>query len=44
MTLNQFNSWKSKGMSEENIGSISKPSSFFAPIFVNHYMLQDVNL
>ena len=30
-------------MPEENIENITKSSSVFAPIFVNHYILPDVN-
>ena len=30
-------------MSEESIENITKSNSFFAPAFVNHYILPDVN-
>ena len=30
--------WKYKGMSEENIESITKSDSNFAPAFVNHHL------
>ena len=35
---------KSNGMSEEMIEKITKSDNFFAAIFVNNYMLLDVNL
>ena len=34
---------KSNGMPEENIGGITKSDSLFAPTFVNHCLLPDVN-
>ena len=34
---------KSSGMSEEDIENITKSNSLFAPTFVNHYILPDVN-
>ena len=37
-------SWKSNGMSEWSIENIAKSNSLLAPTFVNHYILQDVNL
>ena len=36
-------SWKSDGMSEGSIENITKSDSLFAPTFVNHYILPDVN-
>ena len=35
--------WKSNGMSEENIENISKSDSKFAPAFVDHHVLPDIN-
>ena len=37
-----INLW-SNGMSEENIENITKTDSNFAPTFVYHYLLPDVN-
>ena len=34
----QIDSWKSNGMSEENIENITKSDSNFAPTFVNHVL------
>ena len=34
---------KTKGMSKENIETITKSDSNFAPSFVNHYALPDIN-
>ena len=34
---------KSNGISEENIENITKSDSNFAPTFVNHYVLPDIN-
>ena len=39
----RIDSWKSNGMSEENIENISKSDSNFAPIFVDHHVLLDIN-
>ena len=39
----QIYSCKSNGMSEEIIENIAKSNSIFAPSFVNHYILPDVN-
>ena len=36
-------SWNSNGMSEENIENITKSGSNFAPTFVDHYVLPDIN-
>ena len=35
--------WKSNGMSEENIENITKSNSDFAPTFVDHHVLPDIN-
>ena len=35
--------WKSNGMSEENIENITKSDSKFAPTFVDHHLLPDIN-
>ena len=35
--------WKSNGMSEERIDNITKSDSNFAPTFVDHYSLPDMN-
>ena len=39
----RINSWKSNGISEENIENITKSDSNFAPIFVDHHVLPDIN-
>ena len=39
----QIDSWKSNGMSEENIENITKSDSNFAPNYVDHHVLPDVN-
>ena len=39
----QIDSWKSYGMSEEKIEYITKSDSNFAPTFVGHHLLQDIN-
>ena len=36
-------SWKSNGMSEENIETITKSKSNFAPTLVDHNVLPDIN-
>ena len=36
-------SWKSNGMSEEIIENITKSDSNFAPTFVDHHLLSDIN-
>ena len=35
--------WKSNEMSEERIGNITKSDSNFAPTFVDHHLLPDMN-
>ena len=40
---NGIDLWKSNGMSEENIENLTKSYSNFAPIFVDHHVLPDVN-
>ena len=39
----RIDSWKSNGMLEENTENITKSGSNFAPIFVDHRLLQDKN-
>ena len=39
----RIDSWKSNGMSEENIENITKSDSNFAPTFVDHHVLPDIN-
>ena len=39
----RIESWKSNGISEENIENITKLDSNFAPIFVDHHFLPDIN-
>ena len=39
----RIESWKSNKMSEENIENITKPDSRFAPTFVDHHLLPDIN-
>ena len=39
----RINSWKYNGMSEENIENITKSDSNFAPTFVDHHVLPDIN-
>ena len=36
--------WKSNGMSEERLESITKSNSNFAPTFVDHHLLPDINI
>ena len=36
-------SWKSNGMSEESVENITKSDSNFAPNFVDHHSLPDIN-
>ena len=36
-------SWKSNGMSEESIENITRSDSNFAPTFVDHHLLPDMN-
>ena len=38
-----IDSWKFNGMSEENIENLTKSDSNFAPTFVDHYVLPDIN-
>ena len=40
----RINSWKFNGLSEENIENITKSHSNFAPTFVDHYLLPDINI
>ena len=35
--------WNSNGMSEENIENVTQSDSNFAPTFVDHHLLQDMN-
>ena len=39
----RINSWKSNVMSEENIENIIKSDINFAPTFVDHHLLPDIN-
>ena len=39
----RIESWKSNGISEENIKNIIKSDSNFAPAFVDHHLLPDIN-
>ena len=39
----RYNSWKSNGMSKENIENVTKLDSNFAPTFVVHHVLSDIN-
>ena len=39
----RIDSWKFNGMSEEHIGNITKSDSNFAPTFVDHHVLPDIN-
>ena len=36
-----INSWKSNGMSKENMKNITKSNKLFASPFVDHHVLQD---
>ena len=40
----RIDSWKSSGISEENIENITKSDSNFAPTFVDHNVLSGINL
>ena len=40
----QIYSWISNGMSEESIDNIAKSDRNFAPTFVDHHSLSDINL
>ena len=39
----RIDSWKSNGMSKENIENITKSDSNFPPTFVDHHLLPDIN-
>ena len=39
----RIDSWKSNGMSEENIENVTKSDSNFAPTFADHHLLLDIN-
>ena len=39
----RIDSWKSNGMLKENTENITKSASHFAPIFVDHHLLPDIN-
>ena len=39
----QIDSWKSNGMSGKNIENTFKSDCIFAPIFVDHHLLSDIN-
>ena len=39
----RIDSWKSNGISEENTEIITKSDSNFAPTFVDHHLLADIN-
>ena len=39
----RIDSWKSNGMSKENIENITKSDRNFAPTFVDHHLLPDIN-
>ena len=39
----QIYTWKSNGMSEESVENITKSDSNFAPNFVDHHSLPDIN-
>ena len=43
MGTTQIESWKSNGMSEENIENITKSDCNLAPTFVDHHLLPDMN-
>ena len=36
-------SWKSNGMSEDSIENITNQTTFLLQLFVNHYILPDIN-
>ena len=38
-----IDSWKSNGLSEENIENVTKSGSKFATAFVDHHFLPDIN-
>ena len=39
----RINSWNSYGISEENIENVTKSDSNFAPTFVDHFLLSDID-
>ena len=39
----QIDSWKSNGISEENIENITKSDSNILPTFVDHHLFPDIN-
>ena len=39
----QIDSWKSNGISEENVENITKSDNNFAPTFVDHHVLSHIN-
>ena len=39
----RISSWKSNGKSEENTENITKSDSNFAPTFVDHHVLPEIN-
>ena len=39
----RIESWKSNGMSEESIENITRSYIYFAPTFVDHHVLPDIN-
>ena len=39
----RINSWKSYGISEENIENTTNSDSIFVPTFVSHHPLTDIN-
>ena len=41
--INRIDSWKSNGMSEENIEKITKSRSNFSLVFVDHHVFSDIN-
>ena len=41
--ITRTDSWKSNKISEENIENITKSDSYFAPNFVDHHVIPDIN-
>ena len=39
----RIDSWKSNGMSVQNIKNVTKSDILFAPTFFEHHLLQDIN-
>ena len=39
----QIDSWKSNGMSEEDIENINKSDGHFVPTFIDHHLLPNLN-